>query len=159
MLKSKTLEKRHKYRELIEQTTEEEFVIAERIFKEIYKLFKISKSSIRWGGYRYQRELKYVFVRMMLKEISVVDFTRYSHIAAFVHEDKRYVHKVFNKKPSSFLSCPPILFAVETSLCGQISKPHTLKQIMHARIYTSILSNGGSADLVNKVLKDLEYIK
>jgi hypothetical protein len=66
MLKSKTLEKRHKYRELIEQTTEEEFVIAERIFKEIYKLFKISKSSIRWGGYLYQRELKYVFVRMSL---------------------------------------------------------------------------------------------
>jgi predicted metal-dependent hydrolase len=87
MLKSKTLEKRHKYRELIEQTTEEEFVIAERIFKEIYKLFKISKSSIRWGGYLYQRELKYVFVRI------------------------RYVRKVLDEKPSSFLSCPPLLFA------------------------------------------------
>jgi hypothetical protein len=159
MLKSKTLEKRHKYRELIEQTTEEEFVIAERIFKEIYKLFKISKSSIRWGGYLYQRELKYVFVRMMLKELSVVDFSRYAHIAALVHQDRRYVRKVLDEKPSSFLSCPPLLFAIETSLRGQISKPHTLKQITHAKIYISILSNGGSADLVSKVLKDLEYVK
>lgn len=158
-MEKKLRDKYHKYKVLIEQTTKEEFAIAERIFKEIFKLFKVSRASIRWGGSPYQQELKYVFVRLMLKQLSVVDFGRYAHIAALVHEERNYINRVLNAKPSSFLSCVPLLFSVETSLSGQTTKLGSQKQIMHARIYISILSNGGKADLVRKVLKDLEYIK